>query len=370
MGAIKNIVIPEDATLPTGAALTDSVKTIINSRNEDGEKITARVPTSETLADLFGDNIPDKTLSFDDFISGLHRKAISNFEDANTYLASIGEKTVDNPSVSALNNCNGKWTESGYAVFVWNALAKKNRESRLCANKGIYSVYVYVKLPNRTSADEDWTQLFVNRIASTLSNYPAAQSKRISAISSNYGRRFELISSNPDSVILKFDNFTMNTVWTSMGITLFDPYTDITAIDVISASMMDSLFEKFKGKVVPSKNLQCFLSVKRSTRPDRRYQWVHEGNHVKTILQWIQVISSTNPMMVLDENLTYDDLNGKFFAVSLSEISKADIEALNTGLAGSIVSPMLQPQWAVDKLFECKTFGDIEDQIYEMIAFH
>lgn len=369
MGAITSIVIPEDATLPTGAALTDSVKTIINSRNKVGEDITARVPASETLADLYGSSIPPETLSFDEFINSLRRKAISNTEDANAYLASIGKETVLKPSGSALNNCNGKWTEQGYAVYVWNALANKNRASQSSANGGTYSVYVYVKLPNRTSVDKDWTQLLVNGITSTLSSYPAAQSNRIPATSSNHGRRFELISSNPDSVILKFDNLTMDTIWNSTGITSFDPYTDITVLDMQTTSMLDSLFEKFRGKVFPSKNLQCFLSVKRSTRPDRRYQWIHEGDHVKTILQWIQVISA-NPLTALDPDLTYDDLNGKFFAVSLSEISEADIEAMNTGLAGSIVSPMLQPQWAVDKLFECKTFGDIANQIDEMIRFH
>lgn len=369
MGAIANIEIPEGVTLPTGTPLTDSVRTIINSRNAVGEKITARVPTSETLADLFGKNIPPKTLSFDDFISSLQRKAILNIEDANIYLSLIGEKKVPKPSGSALNNCNGKWTEQGYAVYVWNTLAKKNRESRLSANGGTYFVYVYIKLPNRISADKDWTQLFVNEITSTLSSYPVAQSNRIPVTSSNHGRRFELISSNPDSVILKFNNLAMDEMWNSTGITLFDPYRDITAIDVQTTNTMDSLFEKFKGTVLPSKNLQCFLSVKRSTRPDRRYQWVHEGDHIKTILQWIQVISS-NPLTILDPDLTYGDLNGKFFAVSLSGISEADIEAMNTGLAGSIVSPMLQPQWAVDKLFECKKFGDIAKQIDEMIHFH
>ena len=58
MGAITSIVIPEDATLPTGADLTDSVRTIINSRYKGGENITARVPASETLADLYGNSIP------------------------------------------------------------------------------------------------------------------------------------------------------------------------------------------------------------------------------------------------------------------------------------------------------------------------
>ena len=42
---------------------------------------------------------------------------------------------------------------------------------------------------------------------------------------------------------------------------------------------------------------------------------------------------------------------------------------MDTGLAGSIVSPSLAPVWAVDKLFECLSFDKIEEQIKQMIAF-
>lgn len=111
-----------------------------------------------------------------------------------------------------------------------------------------------------------------------------------------------------------------------------------------------------------------FLSIKNSIRPDRRYQWVHEGDHVKTILQWIQVYSAMG-MAPLDTALTYNDLNGKFFAISLSNVSNADTEALNTGLVGSIVSPMLGPVWAVDKLISCTNFSQIDSQMQLMLNF-
>lgn len=368
MASIPSIIIPAGATLPTGDRLSNTARTIINSRIIVDGRVSAGVPTAETIADLYGRAIPAPTMTFDAFINALQDKAKSNTRDANAYLTSIGAQTVSEPSGAAFNNCNGKWTEQGYAVYAWNALAQKNRDNRANANGSPYTVYVYVKLPNRTSADKDWTQLLVNSITTTLSGYPAARSNRILNTSSNFGRRFELISSNPDSVILKFDNLTADQIWDSTGITLFDLYTDITSIGVQTVVAMDSLFDKLKGKVLPSQNLQCFLSVKRSTRPDRRYQWVHEGDHVKTILQWIQIISVTNP--ALDPTLTYNDLNGKFFAVSLSAISDADKEAMNTGLAGSIVSPSLQPQWAVDKLFTCIRFNDIANEIDQMINFH
>ena len=367
MSAIRKIPIPAGAVLPNGNPLTDTMGIIINNRKTFNGSVMASVPTAETLEDLYSASLSVPAMTIDDFIGGLQRRAEENAADANMYLKSVGERTVAMPTGSAFNNCNGKWTENGYAVFAWNSLAKINRDNRKAANGSPYTVYIYVKLPNRVSVEKDWTQLLDNGITSVLSTYPTAQGNRVPASSSNAGRRFELISSNPDSVILKFDNTVANQLWQSAGITSIGLYTDISCINAGIINALDSLFDIFEGKVLPSKNLQCFLSIKRSTRPDRRYQWVMEGDHVKTILQWIHVYSITNPKM--DPDLRYEDLNGKFFAVSLSEISDTDKEAMNTGLVGSVVSPSLTPVWAVDKVFECKSFDKIDGQIKEMLTF-
>lgn len=367
MAAIRKISIPAGTVLPNGNPLTDAMRSIINNRKTSNGSVMASVPTVETLEDLYSASLPAPATTIDDFISGLQRKAEENAAEANKYLKPLGEKLVAMPTGSAFNNCNGKWTENGYAVFAWNSLAKMNRDNRKTANGGSYKVYIYVKLPNRVSAEKDWTQLLDNGITSVLSKYPSARGNRVPASSSNSGRRFELISSNPDSVILKFDNTVADQLWQSAGITSIGLYTDISCINAGIIKDLDSLFDIFKGKVLPSKNLQCFLSIKRSTRPDRRYQWVQEGDHVKTILQWIHVYSPTNSDM--DPDLKYNDLNGKFFAVSLSEISTMDEEAMNTGLVGSVVSPSLDPVWAVDKIFECRSFDRIDAQLKEMLHF-
>ncbi len=367
MAAIRKITIPVGATLPNGKPLTDTMKTIINNRKTFNGSVMASVPTVETLEDLYSAALPTPATTIDAFINVLQRKAEVNTAEANRYLTSVGERTVAMPTGSAFNNCNGKWTEDGYAVFAWNSLAKMNRNSRKNSGGKPYTVYIYVKLPNRASAEKDWTQLLDNGITSVLSTYPTAQGNKVPASSCNAGRRFELISSNPDSVILKFDNTVADQLWQSAGITSFGLYTDISCINAGIINDLDSLFDLFKGKVLPSKNLQCFLSIKRSTRPDRRYQWVQEGDHVKTILQWIYVYSTTNSNM--DSGLRYEDLNGKFFAVSLSEVSDTDKEAMNTGLVGSVVSPLLSPVWAVDKVFECRSFDRIDPQINEMLIF-
>ncbi len=49
--------------------------------------------------------------------------------------------------------------------------------------------------------------------------------------------------------------------------------------------LIDSIFEKSKGCCFNrKKNIQCFLSIKTSTRSDRRYQFIHEGDDIKAMI--------------------------------------------------------------------------------------
>lgn len=355
MPSIKNI------TIPTGTSV--AVKTIINNRKyNDKKQLTSSVPTTETLAELYGSKLPGRSKSFDSFLRDLHKQAESNVDAANSILRRAGEPTINLPTGASFNNCNGKWTEYGYAAYAWNCLAKINDANRK-ENDSNHEVFVYVKLPNRNSDTNEWSQLLVPDITKKLAAYPTEHSKKITnKTNPNYGRRFELISSNPDSVILKYKVAVIKNVFDSKGLDISRLYTEIDKLDQDNLDFLDGLFDVMKHTVLPSRNLQCFLSIKRSSRPDRRYQWVHEGDHVKTILQWIYANG-------LDNDLKPDTLNGKFFAVSLSEVSQADKDALNTGLAGSIISPMLDPIWAVDKLMQCTKFSLIESQIKEMLKF-
>jgi hypothetical protein len=361
------IAIP-GTQISNGNALTETEVDIINSRFRD-HGIKAPIPTIETLADLYNASLPALTSTFDAFIDKLHQKAQANVDDANCFLADIHDPDIiNNPTGAAFNNCNGAWSEFGFAAYSWNSLAKKNRTNRINANGGSFEVYVYIKLPNRNSADNDWTTLLRQPIQQAMSSYPANQGARITDPTSyNHNRNFEMSSSNPDAVILKFDNVTFSVLWNAARINTIDPFTDIGNLGSANMEALDSLFSAFKSSVLPSQNLQCFLSIKRSTRPDRRYQWVREGDHVKTVLHWIY---ASNSLLRLDPALTYPDLNGKFFAISTEETTDQDRETMNIGLAGSIVQPALEPVWAVDKLYECLKFSDVDAVITDALSFH
>ena len=355
--------MPGTAHLTLPANTKRSVRRIIEDRCRKNGRIKSSVPTNEVLDESYSTSLPATTDSFDSFLELLQAKSSDSFAEANAILRNNGEESIENPSSSAFNNCNGRWTEYAYAAYVWNTLVDFNISNRQNAGEEPHDVYIYVKLPNRKAEDSDWVMLLKNNITQELQTYPVTQSTRIRAGHPNFNRRFELISSNPDAVILKFKSNEIDLYWNAVGATTIDIYTPINSLNLAVTNDLDSIFHGFSGSVLPSANLQCFLSVKRSTRPDRRYQWVHEGDHVKTILQWI------SNGHTLDPTLEYADLDGKFFAVSLSELSDADKSAMDTGLVGSIISPALMPVWAVDRLFECTLFSEIHDQVVTMIRF-
>jgi len=347
---------------------SETVRSILLAAHMDGaHSVKSQIPAIETLAEVYANSIPDSESSFSDFKKALQDKAKNNVETANTILQSRNLPTISAPTGSAFNNCNGKWSEYAYAVYAWNFFAELNSKAREDSDTDDYDSYLYVKLPNSDAGNNDWTHLLVNNITIALEAYPQRQSSKITdQADSNYGRRFELISSNPDAVILKFPHQIAEEKIRDLH--ALDLYSPIDNMSHDTISNLDALFRCFIESVIPSKNLQCFLSIKTSTRPDRRYQWIHEGDHVKSILQWIQVFSSIAPTP-LDSDLNYTDLNGKFFAISLSKLSGSDENTMNTGTVGSIVSPMLNPVWAVDKLFECITFSQVGPHLQEMLSF-
>ena len=132
----------------TGSALSTTIQTIINTRDQKNNNVTSGIPTTETLADVYGTGLPSSTMEISDFVHSLHQQALQNFNDANVYLASIGSSDISLPSGSAFNNCNGKWTEYAYAAFAWNSLAKINTTNKTTAQNGTHSVCLLYTSPS------------------------------------------------------------------------------------------------------------------------------------------------------------------------------------------------------------------------------
>ena len=124
--------------------------------------------------------------------------------------------------------------------------------------------------------------------------------------------------------------------------------------------MLDSVFPKLVGKVIPFDNLCCFLSMKNSMRPDRRYQFVHEGDNVKAILLYL--IGRQ-----LDNRLEISFLQNKFFGLSFQAVNDNDIRAMDTAMVACLTTPSMDPIWSVDQLFPCLTTDSVDHIISSVL---
>ena len=46
----------------TGSALSTTIQTIINTRDQKNNNVTSGIPTTETLADVYGTGLPSSTM--------------------------------------------------------------------------------------------------------------------------------------------------------------------------------------------------------------------------------------------------------------------------------------------------------------------
>ena len=256
----------------------------------------------------------------------------------------------DAPSKDSLKNCHGKWSESIFAVKAWNALATINAKSDGC--------YVYVKLPTRDKNEEinkkkEWLSLLNENCAKAIRNFDLDKSSPIVAKSSH--DRLTLIASNPDAVILKFSKKDIE------GLELpIDPCKPISVMDVKTLDLLEEIYSYFYRKVPPSANLVFFISLKPSTRSDRRYQFLEEGNHVKSVLMYLYAMKA-------DRGLTTDFFANRYFAICLSKSTGPDRKVMDSAMSAYVSAPIITPLWSVDKLYDIVFVSDIPTDLDDIL---
>lgn len=316
------------------SAVLDAIKPDNKKKNK---KLVAHIPAKDILAFKYASTIPILTDTYKQYNDELQELTKKLFIEKSKLL--FPDK-LNMPSKDALKNCAGKWTEYAFGVIAWNELAKINKENSV---KGNDSVYLYVKLPNSRGNETKWTSLLADKYKDALDNfenYPTDEEKK------NAGHEsFILYASNPDAVILKYSSDELSAIKLA-----HDPNDTLTNISLASQDMLDRLFEKLQGTVTPSKNIVAFLSVKNSSRSDRRYQFVHEGDSIKSHLMYLHA-------MRIDRIGSYAN---KYYAVCFNKISNADKAIMNIASAACVSSSLLGPIWSVDNMFECKVFLDGE----------
>lgn len=297
----------------------------------------ASVPAKEMLDYIYKDTLPDIDSTFENLIKDLDEKTRDLYEKVK-----YNRKKLMTPTTSALSNCHGVWTEHIFDVVIWNTISELNS----ARTDGKY--LVYVKLPNRRDATDEvggesvfWTSL--------LGKEPYS---RIMRKKEALGAKLE--SSNPDAVILCLDQGECDKTW--------DPGKAVNDISKETQTMIEGVFAQCKGKVQEAGQIVAFLSVKSSTRPDRRYQFILEGNSSKG-LYGVAFDGQQNAMklgVLMDK---------KFYAFSLEKRKDADHAALD-GLImfASLFNEAVGATPAIDALFDCVTPAEVAEKVKEICA--
>lgn len=303
-----------------------------------GKKKAPSVPTDEILELEFGGGPAAFPADISDALDSLDEKARDLYKKQGY--------SKDIPSKDSLNNCHGKWSEALFAISAWNTLADINSRSDI-------DCYVYVKLPPKKSKKTEWLSLLNEECSKAIKNFDLDSSNPIVKKSSH--KKLTLIASNPDAVLLKFPKKDLQ------GLALpLDPCSKINNFDVATLSSLANLYSHFYNRVTPSKNLVSFISLKTSTRPDRRFQFLDEGNHVKSVMMYLYAMKA-------DKGLLPEYFTNRYFALCLTKVTESDRDTMDCAMSAYVSAPIITPLWSVDKLYETLSFSDISDHIKDIL---
>ena len=317
----------------------DVLSKIIPKR-EDGT-YKAAVPSIEILAYKYSTSIPLPTDRFAKIIEELQKETKDLF-------ALKRPNTPKPPTTNSFSNCNGRWAEYSFAVTAWNKLCEINNTNQSAQTD---CTYVYVKLPDYKGPTTKWTNLFSEPLKNEIATFDRDDSDP--AVRNAGHRMFTLYASNPDAVILKYTKAELENINLSLS-----PSSLLTDISVETQEKLDLVFNNLAGSVTPSRNIVAFLSMKTSLRPDRRYQFVREGDNVKAHLMYLHQRRS--------DHIT--SFANKFYAVSFTRPSEPDKTITDIASTANVASGLVDPIWSVDKLFTCIKISDCANLIQTVIT--
>lgn len=312
---------------------------VIKPKQGPDKKWKAMVPSKEVIGCVYETSLPSDQITFLELKKFLQKNTKDFFSKKK--IPGTHKKLIA-PTAGSFNNCNGRWLEYIFAIYAWNALAEINQ-----ANPDI-DPYIYIKLPNSTIANapnheerisESWTSILdevhIERIERKKTDLFEDGNSKLEA-------------SNPDAMILRLprDDYSKN----------FSPYSKIGNISLDTQNEIDSLFSKYVGKVHKLEEIIAFISIKASTRSDRRYQFIVEGNSTKGL--YATAFSKESDLKVGKLMMN------KYYAFALEPSKPADHEALD-GLImfASLFNEAVGATRAIDALYDCETPSQVTEKI-------
>lgn len=201
-------------------------KPVLKVKKEKNGSYKATVPCTEMLSYVFEKNLPDPDTSFNDIIRCL--------QDETKKIFAKTKPRPKTPTSNSFNNCNGRWAEYVFGAYVWNYLVGKNI-SNMQNNNPIR--FVYVKLPTNNSKRDAWISLLIKKQYDTLIGFERDDTNK--QVKAAGHKAFRLCSSNPDSVILKFEEKDCIRY-------RLDPMKTIDNLSDVNIKLMDSVFSKLE----------------------------------------------------------------------------------------------------------------------------
>lgn len=122
----------------------------------------------------------------------------------------------------------------------------------------------------------------------------------------------------------------------------------VSNFDVQKLADIENVYLKFAG-ACNFDSIRFAISVKTSTRPDRRYQFIHEGNIIKALTAHLQT------------RFWRTDFGIKFYALTNNEPTVADREVLKTAAISSITNVFASSVRAVDEVYWIQTSSDLDN---------
>lgn len=247
--------------------------------------------------------------NFDDIIDDIC-KSVTDY--GNTKKMRVGSQNF--------RNARGRWFEWLLNYLVWDFFASSNSTLRM------------INLPN---ADKfECTNLYLPKYSEHIGDLK----KKLQV------QDIELVTSNPDFVLIDTANLDID----------IDQIFDVNNPQIEDLDFFDNFYNKFIGKC-DLNDLQGYVSVKTSTRSDRRFQWLHEGNlakslhlHIRT-REWLTTVRSL-----------------KFFCMSY-DLKPKDVTALKTATTHTIASIGLKPEKSVDNAFKVINSDELNDALQVMV---
>ncbi len=224
----------------------------------------------------------------------------------------------------AFNNVRGEWFELFLNTRFYN-LSKKN---------GHYCIF---SIPNVNSTP--FVEFFNIEVG-----------ERLRELESNLQKQdIELQMSNPDFLCVDLSKIDSAVALEALG------HARIATFDETTAKFLNELHKIFIGKC-SFDSIKFAISAKTSVRPDRRYQFIHEGNIIKAFTAHLQTRFWRN------------DFEIKYFALMNEEPTKADKEVLKTAAISSITNVFASSIRAVDGIFWIKKLSDIDTFVKKALS--